>query len=96
MIKKLIGLGYKPYKEIYLPVHMGEPDPCMVYTKPYGLTDLCVMVNTRERICDYMVHIDSKDFFANKNIGSLEEAQEANVEDAWVQLMKDLEALTHE
>ena len=94
MIKKLKGLGYKPYKEIYLPVHMGEPDPCVVYTKPYGITDLCVMVNTRERICDYMVHIDSKDLY--KNIGSLEEAQSSNVLDAWVHLMKDMEVLAHE
>lgn len=95
MVKMLKSLGYKAYKEIYLPVHMGEPDPCLVYMKPYGHTDLCVMVNNREHICDYMVHIDNKDFFANKNIGTLEEAQDANVVEAWLQLVHDVEVLTH-
>lgn len=96
IVKQLKGLGYKPYKEIYLPIHMGEPDPCIVYRKPYKEVDLCIMVNTRERVCDYMVYRYSKNFFTNKNIHSLEEARSVNVVGAWMQLMKDLEELKDE
>jgi hypothetical protein len=41
-----------------------------------------------------MVHIDSKDL--HKNIQSAEEARDANVLDAWVCLMRDMEVLARE